>query len=871
VKRSGFRRELARIGVVALACIMSATFGPNDTLAEPSRRLLRTLEMAALDEDVYDLRISFTEPVRYLSHAPATEGRILRIRLQSRTQMMRSSSAEALRISREQSALVRDVRFDPLMRGAGEFLVIEFVKPVRFAVEQTDDLEEIRVRAVESTTSVGLVESERPRRRATAVPSGVAAAALRSTRAEALAPRISAAAARRAPAFSSFAAEAEPSAAPAAGLSFSAAAERDLPDPVSARPSFAAPSFSASARSAPSFSASAPQASSFSAAAESRARAAFSSAARPAPAVAEAPALFAATARRRSAKPTGDLIADGRTAMTDGDTERAILLFTAVLEDEENPRAEEARELLGLAHQRNGQLAHAKAEYEAYLAQWPDGDGAARVQQRLDQLLTATEEPQTEETFAALALAPQRIPEAAARSRSSGRQISATSRPPIGFLGFRSESTVTVAQAYRVLSLDTDRTGRETALSSVDADIFVNTRHTRDDWTIRTSFTGQHRRGLAGTRDRPGDDDNEFRLSSGFVEARKGTSDLLARFGRQSARGSGILGRYDGLFLSKGIGEGNAINFVGGFPVDFADQDGVNTDRPFLGASFDIGPTFQYFSGQVFGIQQRVDGIEDRTAIGTELRFTHPLGTALALVDYDVGFDEFGLLTFVGNARLDDATTLNAFIDVRKSPFLTAFNAIQGQGVDSIDDLRAGLSESQIRDLAEARTAEARMFTLGLSRQMNDRLMLSADVTLTNLGDTDPVGQTPFAPAMLQTPGSDDELLYTVQANVSDFFLDSSYTTVALRLADGRNTQRKGIILGGRYPLTERLRVMPELTVERREFDNLGDQLVTRPALRFEMQFAKLRLDLELGYEQRSGDPFEQESFYSNIGYQYQF
>lgn len=33
--------------------------------------------------------------------------------------------------------------------------------------------------------------------------------------------------------------------------------------------------------------------------------------------------------------------------------------------------------MLGLARERNGQLAHAKAEYEEYLREYPNGEGAA--------------------------------------------------------------------------------------------------------------------------------------------------------------------------------------------------------------------------------------------------------------------------------------------------------------------------------------------------------------------------------------------------------------------------------------------------------------------------------------------------------------
>ena len=55
--------------------------------------------------------------------------------------------------------------------------------------------------------------------------------------------------------------------------------------------------------------------------------------------------------------------------------------------------SKEAQEYLGLARERNGQLAHAKAEYRIYLAKYPEGEDAQRVRQRLDALVTAYQAP----------------------------------------------------------------------------------------------------------------------------------------------------------------------------------------------------------------------------------------------------------------------------------------------------------------------------------------------------------------------------------------------------------------------------------------------------------------------------------------------
>jgi len=48
------------------------------------------------------------------------------------------------------------------------------------------------------------------------------------------------------------------------------------------------------------------------------------------------------------------------------------------------------QELLGLARERSGQLAHAKAEYEEYLRRYPSGEAAERITRRLATLRAAS-------------------------------------------------------------------------------------------------------------------------------------------------------------------------------------------------------------------------------------------------------------------------------------------------------------------------------------------------------------------------------------------------------------------------------------------------------------------------------------------------
>src|SRR6184192_3616843 len=82
--------------------------------------------------------------------------------------------------------------------------------------------------------------------------------------------------------------------------------------------------------------------------------------------------------------------ADARAALAARDYPKAIALLTKLQRQPEFPDRAHAQELLGLARERSGQLAHAKAEYEEYLHRYPHGEAAERVAFRL-RILRAAE------------------------------------------------------------------------------------------------------------------------------------------------------------------------------------------------------------------------------------------------------------------------------------------------------------------------------------------------------------------------------------------------------------------------------------------------------------------------------------------------
>src|SRR5260370_39933834 len=84
------------------------------------------------------------------------------------------------------------------------------------------------------------------------------------------------------------------------------------------------------------------------------------------------------------------LLEQGRKAMRSRDYPQAVQVLTKLQRQPEFPERAEVQELLGLARERSGEVAQAKAEYEEYLRRYPKGPAAERVRTRLRILRAAS-------------------------------------------------------------------------------------------------------------------------------------------------------------------------------------------------------------------------------------------------------------------------------------------------------------------------------------------------------------------------------------------------------------------------------------------------------------------------------------------------
>jgi hypothetical protein len=537
-------------------------------------------------------------------------------------------------------------------------------------------------------------------------------------------------------------------------------------------------------------------------------------------------------ASAQAASQAASLVQQGREAMTAGEVERAVQIFTKVISLPENPASPDARELLGLARERKGQLAHAVAEYRAYLERYPDGEGAERVRQRLATLVTARAEPE------------QRI-----RKPPPEYQ-------PLEIAGFGSLYT-----SYRRESSFSELLGEELTDSSIWTDAFASLRIRSEAYTLRSEFSGGYRHEfLDGGLDEP-------RVSSLFLDLLDHERQFSATVGRRSRSTGGVLGRYDGVRLGKRFGERFEVSAVGGSPVYSQDSLGFESGRFFAGMALDASQLFGAIDAQIYGIHQIADGTTDRSAVGGEFRYFRDGRFLAGLLDYDVHFLSLNVAQLVGNWQVTPSLFLNALADYRNVPSISTSNALQGQLADDLDELEDVVSD--LESLAEDRTAKALTLSAGASHSLAPDLQLGFDFSAAKLTGTEASGGIPAI------EGTGFEFSYLAQLIANDLLRDRDVGVLGLRFFDGSRFDIGVASLDYRFPIVPDLRVNPRLAAELRHDRAAPDSFALRPRLRIDWRLRWVTLDAEAGVKWEvplaSGGMDDDWGYYATGGIRYDF
>ncbi len=519
------------------------------------------------------------------------------------------------------------------------------------------------------------------------------------------------------------------------------------------------------------------------------------------------------TLREPVSEKTEMLMESARQAMIDGDYRKAVKIYTKVLEGPDTAAHPEAQEFLGLARERAGQIAHAKAEYEEYLRRYPEGDGATRVKQRLDGIVTARQTSQP--TVAAEAEPP---PE---------------EKPKWDLFG-------SLSQFYRYEEISNDVVTDQEIDNALDTDIQFQARRISTKYDMRVLFTGDNRyEFLEASREKTSN-----RVNTAYFDMHARKTEFGFRAGRQTLNKYGVLGRFDGAVGDYRFSPFWRANFVAGSPVEQTGGSFNETDKQFLGVSADLAAIPNMLDINVFAIEQRASGILDRRALGTELRYFDNQGrNGLLSIDYDISYSELNTALFVGTWLFPNASIINLTVDYRNSPILSTSNALLGQPVSSLDELENIYTDDEIRQLARDRTPRFTNVSFSGSYPLNDKIQLNGDIQISDLDGTPESGGVP------ELPDTGLEYIYFAQVTWSNLLTLEDVTNFGLRYSDLNNTDTLQFDFSSRFPLGRKWRLQPRVRLNSSRSTNGSTSKTALPSVRADyFWLPNFKVELEGGY-----------------------
>ncbi|MCU7853899.1 MAG: hypothetical protein KZQ80_16995 [Candidatus Thiodiazotropha sp. (ex Monitilora ramsayi)] len=521
-----------------------------------------------------------------------------------------------------------------------------------------------------------------------------------------------------------------------------------------------------------------------------------------------------------------------RHAMTAGEYGKAVRMLEAMLEEPDNYYSKEALELMGLARERNGQIAHAKAEYRSYLEKYPEGEDAERVEQRLLGLITA----------------PKALKEPLRKEEDE---------TPVEWRTYGSFS-----QNYRRDAINSDFIDDEDSVSRSEIENFINvdSRRRGKEIDLRMNLTGSYVHDLLD--DGPGNDET---LTEAYVDLQHRDTRASMRLGRQRLRSSGILNRFDGVALGYDLTEDIRLKASAGLPVESSRDVFLNEHKTFAGFSSDISNIFENWDLSLFLIEQRVDDLIDRRAVGGELRYFDANKSLFGILDYDIHFGALNIFSLQGNWTLADKTRLYSNIDYRKSPLLLTSGAVRSyldpvlydaditRQVESIEEMLKFETEDSIYQRAEEVAAETTTLLLGVSRPLTETLQVSGDITISSTSDTPqqgvevepdpnnpPDGTRQSHDFLAAVEDTGTQYFYNFQVIKNDLLKKGDIGTLSLRYSDTSNSNNYRLGVSSRYPVTNLFRINPRFDISYRDStDSDSTRLTVSPYLRMEYRLRK--------------------------------
>jgi hypothetical protein len=548
------------------------------------------------------------------------------------------------------------------------------------------------------------------------------------------------------------------------------------------------------------------------------------------------------------------MMAKARQAITFGNNKGAINLLRKIIRAPESEHTQQANELLGLALERDKQIPRAKYEYKKYLKRYPEGAGADRVKQRL------------------AALRDTRV----VAKRKLRRSKTSRQKDQITTFG---RLTQAYSEYYLDRDLDADGELLETQLQQqlLSTHFSVKSRYRSKERTMQAEFTASQTHDfLAKGRREEALANNLVTNSSTYTtdesDVRRMYLDVddrvygyTGRLGRQTSRNGGVFGTFDGVIAGYHITPQWQVSAMAGKPIIHTFSNIETSEKSFFGIKADVESTDKKLGSNQFFVQQEVDGILDRQALGGDVRYAQKGLSIFGLLDYDVLYSELSLFNLRIGWNYTESNKLN-FSYNRRNLVMTS-QALNGMsGIYTIDQLLDYLPESEIRRIAKERTQVYETLTLGNTYQYTKDRQFNADVTVLKssaipegvnplreeerLAEIALNGSSAIDTTVFGAEASDLQYIYSLQLISSNTFIERDLYVVGLKYSSFDTYNDTSAFINARIPLFEKWRTGMRLNVSKRDSQSAGKSTIISPVIKINYRLTRAwSFDADVGMD----------------------
>lgn len=471
------------------------------------------------------------------------------------------------------------------------------------------------------------------------------------------------------------------------------------------------------------------------------------------------------------------LMQQGRQAYEAGRWEQAAEHFGQALELPPHGGTREAQFKVGMAHLRQQDLARAIAEFETFLKLFPTGPDSDQARSALASIARAPVAP------AAPTDASRPVPEPEVTIAGSASSTFHGGNGQLRSRDFQDSPIGGLPAVAGEPQLSSDRSRQ------LYSDVDLNWRRRNAEVDQRFVFRDSYTSDLL----RP--DKSRNRLSALYFDHKSLSGRWGVRAGRQSPTGAGVMGRFDGLTGYWSAWPRVKLGAVAGMPVDKV----FDSKRRFHGVSIDADRLPGGVGAGLYAIEQLLDGVVDRRAVGVDLRWFGGGATVFSQVDYDVAIGALNIATLQGTYITAGNTVFNALFDRRALTTLALGNALTFEdpanpGLPSrrIADRLARSTLRALRDQVRRITPMITQAQVGVTVPLNKNWQVASSLQLTETGAIPPVPEV----AGFENGRPATGAIVTTSAQLIGLNLYSARDTHVLSTTLIRSPTMRGTLLG---------------------------------------------------------------------------